>query len=63
MPSNFVSPTTAKLRAAITTLKVTSVIKIDFHITWNWILGSCRISDLVIVFSCPRLSASIMSVA
>jgi hypothetical protein len=38
VPSNFVSPTTAKLRAAITTAEVASVIKVDFHITGDGIL-------------------------
>jgi hypothetical protein len=59
---DFISPTATKLRTTITALEVTSVIKIDFHITWHNIFFSCGILYGFKIYCGPRLPGSVVAV-
>jgi hypothetical protein len=54
---NFISPTATKLRTTITTLKVASMVKIDFYVTgYNIIFISGGIFNSFKVHSGPGLA-------
>jgi hypothetical protein len=53
---NFLLPSAAELRATITASKITSMIKINFNVTRNNIIISCRIYYGIKILASPRLT-------
>jgi hypothetical protein len=63
MTFSFLHPRATKLRATIATGKITSIIKINFHITgYDIIFVSCGCCDSVKIYGSPRFTGSVVSV-